>query len=214
MSHALKVLLKIIHNRISSKCEANIGDDQFGFRSGMGTREALFSLLVLAQKCYDQQRDIFICFIDFEKAFDRVRHDLMESLRGVGLDGKDITLIQNLYWNQRARIRIEGSISEQIGIGRRVRQGCVLSPLLFNLYSELIFDRSLADISEGVKINGVNVNSIRYADDTVLIADSDEGLQRLLNSVSNTCNEFGMKINVKKTKVMIIKKSKNVPQPI
>ncbi|XP_060533802.1 craniofacial development protein 2-like [Cylas formicarius] len=72
MSHALKVLLKIIHNRISSKCEANIADDQFGFRSEMGTREALFSLLVLAQKCYDQQRDIFICFIDFEKAFDRV----------------------------------------------------------------------------------------------------------------------------------------------
>ncbi|XP_060534506.1 uncharacterized protein LOC132706926 [Cylas formicarius] len=153
--------------------------------SGMGTREALFSLLVLAQKCYDQQRDIFICLIDFEKAFDRVRHDLLiESLRGVGLDEKDNALIQNLYCNQSARIRIEGSKSYQLGI-------------------EFTFDRALADISEGVKVNGVNINSIRYADDTILIADSDVGLQRLLDRVSNTCEEFDMKINVKKTKLIV-----------
>lgn len=181
----------------------------------MGTREALFSLLVLAQKCFDQQKDLFICFIDFEKAFDRVRHDLlMDSLRSAGLDERDVNLLRDLYWNQSARIKVGEATSKQIDIRRGVRQGCVLSPMLFNLYSEHIFGMALADTSDGVKVNGVNINSIRYADDTVVIADSDLGLQRLLNNVHRACEDFGMKINIKKTKVMVIKKSKNVPIPI
>lgn len=214
MSHAVKVLLKVVHNRIYRKCESIIGNDQFGFRAGMGTREALFNLLVLAQKCYDQQKDIFICFIDFEKAFDRVRHDLLlERLKEVGLDGKDIRLLENLYWNQKARIRIEGSTSAEVEIRRGVRQGCVLSPLLFNLYSEFLFKEALEDSKDGVKVNGVNINSIRYADDTVLIADCDLGLQRLIDRTNSVCERFGMKINIKKTKVMSIRKNQNVPQP-
>jgi len=74
MSHTLKIFLKIIHYRISIKCERNIGYTQFGFRRCLGTREALVATQVLIQNCNDQRKDIMLCFIDYEKAFDRVRH--------------------------------------------------------------------------------------------------------------------------------------------
>ena len=72
MNHSLKLLLKIIHKRIYHKCERNTSDNQFGFKSGIGTREALFSLQVLIQNCRDVNKDIFLFFIDYEKACDRV----------------------------------------------------------------------------------------------------------------------------------------------
>lgn len=77
MSHALKVLLKIIHKRIYSKCEEKSGEthNQFGFKNNLGTREALYCMQLLVQKCYDQRKDVFICFIDYQKAFDNIRHD-------------------------------------------------------------------------------------------------------------------------------------------
>ena len=202
MSQALKILLKILHNRLFRKCEEEIGRDQFGFRSGMGTREALFCVNVLCQKCYDQQKDVFLCFVDFEKAFDRVNHEkMLKALKDIGLDTKDFAIIRNLYYHQNAKIRIEGQTSNNIRICRGVRQGCVLSPMLFNLYSELIFKKVFEKVTSGVTVNGVQIPSVRYADDTVLIANSDIELQSVLDQLSKTCEEFGMKINEKGLKL-------------
>lgn len=215
MSHALKVLLKIIHNRIFKKCEANVSNDQFGFRAGMGTREAIFTLQMLLQKCYDQRKDIFVCFIDLEKAFDTINHTkLIQLIQNTGLDDKDIRLIKNLYWHQSARIKVENTFSGKISIHRGVRQGCVLSPCLFNLYSEAIFKKAFENVEDGIKINGVKISSIRYADDTIIIADSDLGLQRLIDKLNTIITEFDMKINTTKTKIMRISRSQNVTLPI
>ena len=87
----------------------------------------------------------------------------------------------NLYWTQKAYIQLEQDLSGEILIKRGVRQGCVLSPCLFNLYTEMIF-RHIAD-TEGVIVGGVNINNLRYADDTVLLADSEESLQSILDQV-------------------------------
>lgn len=85
------------------------GDTQFGFIKGLGTREALFSVKLLAQKCYDQRQDVFIYFIDYQGAFDNVKHEpLMERLQEIGVDGKDIRIIKEVYWQQSAEIRIDG----------------------------------------------------------------------------------------------------------
>ena len=81
-----------------------------------------------------------------------------------GLDGKDIRIISNLYWNQTACVRLDGDRTEQVKILRGVRQGCVLSPLIFNLYSERIFSEALNEIEEGIMLNGDRLNNIRYAD--------------------------------------------------
>ena len=115
--------------------------------------------------------------LDYEKAFDRVNHEsLVRTLQEIGLDGKDLRLIINLYWTQKAFIRLEQlGMSEPITTSRGVRQGCVLSPCLFNLYTDIIF-RHITE-HKGIKIGGITVNNLRYADDTVLLADNEEELQ-------------------------------------
>jgi hypothetical protein len=75
----------------------------------------------------EMQKDVFLCFVDYEKAFDRVRHvDLMEMLLNIGVDGRDLRLVKNLYWRQRAAVRVGESESKWQTIERGVRQGCVM----------------------------------------------------------------------------------------
>lgn len=207
MCHTLKVFLRILHSRLWRKIDENISETQFGFRNGLGTRDALFSVQVLTQKCLDQQRNVFACFIDYEKAFDNVRHDkLMSLLKQIGLDGRDIRIIKNLYWNQSAHIKIGSMTTSDIQILKGVRQGCILSPLLFNLYSESIFQEALEDLEVGIRVNGKPINNIRYADDTVLLASDEKELQCLVDRVNNVGLKYGLKINIKKTKFMVITK--------
>ena len=168
MSHTLKVFLTVIHNRIKNKCENELQATQFGFRNGLGTREAIFCLQVLLQRCLDQQKEVYLCFIDYEKAFDTVQHKkLLEQLHNIGLDGKDIRIIKNLYWNQTAVLKFENELTPEIPIRRGVRKGCILSPILFNIYSEIIFRKSLEDEEIGIQVNGHWINKIRYAGDTI-----------------------------------------------
>lgn len=207
MSHLLKLFLKVIHKRIYRICEEQIGPNQFGFVNAVGTREALFSVQVLFQKCRDVSCDVFACLIDYKKAFDRVRHDQMiDVLKKTGMDGKDLRIIANLYWNQSAVLRVDGEHTEQVKILRGVRQGCVISPLIFNLYSEHIFKEALKEIEEGISINGLRLNNLRYADDTIVFADTLEGLQKLMDKITETSKQYGLDINTGKTKFMIISK--------
>ena len=101
-------------------------------------------------------------------------------------------------------MRVADEESMRREIKRGVRQGCVLSPDLFNLYSEVIM-RDLIEL-EGIKFGGRNLNNIRYADDTVLIADSEDKLQRLVQGLMQASGEHGLKLNTSKTKVMVISK--------
>ena len=155
-------------------------------------------------------KDIYACFIDYEKACVRVSHEKMiKCLKEIGLNGKDIKLIVNLYWTQKADIQLEQDISGEIMIKRGVRQGCVLSSCLCNLYTEMIF-RHTEDI-EGVIVGDPSINNLRYADDTVLIAESEGSLQAMLDEVNEAGKTFNMKMNAKKTKTMIITKKENKP---
>ena len=169
---------------------------QFGFVPDKSTRNAIFTLSMLAERCIEMQKDLYLCFIDYSKAFDKVRHEkLFNILEHLDIDGKDLRVIRNLYWDQSAAVRIGGELSEYTLIKRGVRQGCVMSPDLFNIYSEMIL-RNLENYP-GVKINGENINNIRYADDTVLIADSEENLQNLLDITIEKSEEMGLTLNVK-----------------
>lgn len=160
MSHVLKLFLKIIHARIYRKCEENTGETQFGFCNSLGAREALFTMQVLIQRCRDMKCDVFACFIDYTKAFDRCQHQKMISgLRRIGVDDKDIRIIANLYWNQRARVRVEDKLTEQVEIRTGVRQGCVLFSTLFNIYSKEIFAEALTDLEMNIRINGEYLNN-------------------------------------------------------
>ena len=159
------------------------------------------------ERAIEKQKDLFMCFVDFEKAFDTVRHEiLVEKLRRLNVEDADIRVMSNLYWNQKAVVRIEEDKSNWVNIERGVRQGCVLSPDLFSLYSQAVIDK-MADM-EGIKVGGMNINNIRYADDTVIIADTEEKLQSLLDRLNVECRAMGLKINIGKTEVMGVTKRK------
>ena len=174
------------------------------------TRNAIFVVRTLCERAIEVQHDLYLCFIDYAKAFDKVKHEvLFEFLQNLDIDGNDLRLIRNLYWEQPAAIRIDGTIGKYKQIRRGVRQRCVFSPDLFNLYSENIL-RDLNDI-KGCIVGGYNLNNVRYADDAVLIAGSERQLQELLNTVVYASLHRGLSVNIKKTQCMVISKTKITP---
>ncbi len=206
ISHASKILLKLIKKRITPIVENHLSESQMGFRKGKGTRDAIFQLRMTCERSMEVNKNIYLCFIDYQKAFDRVRHDkLVEIMEKAGIPELERRLIINLYWQQQAMLRWENDTTRTFEIRRGVRQGCILSPILFNLYSEFMIAEALDDL-KGVQFNGINITNFRYADDAVLAAYSKQKLQVMLDKLSETCNNYGMAINVKKTKVMVVSK--------
>ena len=143
------------------------------------------------------------------KGLDKMKYDLFEILKDLNLDGKDLRILRNLYWEQEAAIRIDSECSPFEPICSGVRQGCVLSPDLFDIYSEMIL-RNTYDHG-GVKVGGQNINNLRYADDTVLIADTEDQLQRTLKIVAEESEAKGLELKAKKTECMVISKKQEVP---
>ncbi|RUS75173.1 hypothetical protein EGW08_017081 [Elysia chlorotica] len=166
---------------------------------------------MVCEKYLEKHKHIYVCFIDYAKAFDRVHHTkLIESLKGIGIDGKVIRIIRNLYWEQTSCFRIGEKVTDQTSIQRSVRQGCVMSPSLFNLYTEIIF-RNINELP-GMNISGQNINNIRYVDDTALVAETPEQLQALLDKVNEESENCGLAMNAKKTKVMVINRKDITPK--
>lgn len=157
---------------------------QFGFRNSVDTSEAIFRLHVLIQRARDVNHNVYACFIDYQKAFDKVEHDkLIKILKVTGIDDQDLSILSNLYWNQTSAIRVEAEMSSDIPIKRGVREGFILSPLLFDLYSEFILREALNKVNEDIKVNGECINNIRYTDDTVVFANNMSSLQKIVNRI-------------------------------
>ena len=114
-------MLKIINNCIQSKADLVLSKTQFGFRKGCGTREAIGVMRVICERSLEHGREVFVCFVDFEKAFDRIDWVMMlKTLKNMGVDWRDRRLILNLYMNQKAIVKIQQEVSEEGEIGRVV----------------------------------------------------------------------------------------------
>ena len=112
-------------------------------------------------------------------------------------------LLRNLYAGQEAIVRTGCGTTDWFQIGKEVHQGCRLSPCLFNLYAEyLIRNAGLDEVQAGIKIAGRNINNLRYADDTTLMAESEEELKGLLMKMKEESEKVGLKLNIQKTKIM------------
>ena len=111
--------------RVRNKINPEIAEEQCGFVEGKGTtNHAIFILRTLIERALEIQKDVYLCFIDYTKAFDRVRHDeIIKELTKLKIDGKDLRIIKNMYWEQTAAMRVEGEISAFQKIKRGVRQG-------------------------------------------------------------------------------------------
>ena len=207
ISHASKIMLKILTKRIEAKARDFIGKTQFGFRKGCGTREAIGVMRMLCERSLEMDNDTYVCFVDFEKAFDRVNWvKMMEVLQKLGVDWRDRRMISSLYMEQVATIRIAEECTEPSVIGRGVRQGCCLSPLLFTLYAEMMMVEAMGEVEEGVKVGGMLLKDVRFADDQGMVAGSELGLQKVMDGLQRAAKQYDMKINIKKTKVMKVSK--------
>jgi endonuclease/exonuclease/phosphatase family metal-dependent hydrolase len=211
IAHASKIMLRILTKRIESKAAGVIGKTQFGFRRGCGTRDAIGVMRMLCERSLEFGNDVYICFVDFEKAFDRVNWvKMMDILKKIGVDWRDRRLISSLYMDQTATVRVGDECTDSCTIGRGVRQGCCLSPLLFSLYAEMMMIEAMENIEEGVRVGGQLVKDVRFADDQGMVASTEAGLQRLMDGLVSTAKRYDMKVNVKKTKVMTVSKGGGV----
>ena len=146
----------------------------------------------------------YLCFIDYVKAFGCVDHNkLWKILKEVGIPDHLTCLLRNLYAGQEATVRTGHGTIDWFQIGKGVCQGCILSPCLFKLDAEYILrNAGLEEAQAGIKIAGRNINNLRCADDTTLMADSEEEPKSLLNKVKVESEKIGLKLNIQKTKIM------------
>ena len=160
-------------------------DVQAGFRKGRGTRDQIANISWIIEKAREFQKNIYFCFIDYAKAFDWVDHNkLWKILKEMGIPDHLTCLLRNLYASQEATVRTGHGTTDWFQIGKGERQGCILSPCLFNLYSEYIMrNAGPEETKAGIKNAGRNINTLRYADDTTLMAESEEELKSLLELV-------------------------------
>ena len=147
---------------------------------------------------------VYFCFIDYAKDFGCVDHNkLWKILQEMGIPDHLTCLLRNLYAGQKATVRTGHGTTDWFQIGKGVRQGCILSPCLFNFYAEDIMrNAGLEEAQAGIKIAGRNINNLRYADDTSLMAESEEELKGLLMKVKEESGKVGLKLNIQKMKIM------------
>ena len=149
-------------------------------------------------------KNIYFCFIDYTKAFDSVDHNkLWKILKEMGIPDHLTCLLRNVYADQEATVRTRHGTIDWFQTGKGVCQGCILSPCLFNLHAEYIMQNlGLDEAQAGIKIVRRNINNLRYADDTTLMAEIEEELKSLLMKVKEESEKVGLKLNIQTTKIM------------
>ena len=159
----------------------DIPDVQAGFRKGRGTRDQIANTRWIIEKAKEFQKNMYFCFTDYAKAFDCMDHNkLWKIVKERGIPDHLTCLLRNLYAGQEATVRTGHGTTGWFQIGKGVCQGCILLHYLFNLYAEYIRQNAgLNEAQAGIKIAGRNINNLRYADDTTLMAESEEELNPL-----------------------------------
>ena len=183
-------------------CE--LPDVQAGFRKGRGTRDQIANIRWIMEKARECQKNIYFCFIDYAKTFDCVDHNkLWKILKTMGIPDHLMCLLRNLYAGQEAAVRTSHGTTDWFLIGKGVGQGCVLSPCLLNFYAEYIIrNAGLEEAQAEINIARRNISNLRYADDTTLMAESEEELKSLLMKVKEESEKVGLKLNIQKSKIM------------
>ena len=197
-------MLKILQARLQQYVNSELSDVEAGFRKSRRTRDQIANIHCIIEKAREFQENIYFCCIDYANAFDCVDHKkLWEILKEMGIPDNLTRLLRNLYAGQEATVRTGHRTIDWFQIGKGVRQGCMLSPYLFNLYAEYIMiNAGLEEAQAGIKIAERNINNLRYADDTTLMAESEEELKSLLMKVKDDSEKVVLKLNIQKTKIM------------
>ena len=209
-----KLFTSVLNNRLSMFLEDNevLYENQAGFRKGYATTDHIFSLHALRELLKLRKKKLFCVFIDFSQAFDSVwRVGLWQKMLRTGINGRFFKVIHNIYKHIKSCVFVNQSYSPFFMSNRGVRQGENLSPLLFSLFLNDLEEFLMTQRCNGIPLDVVTdeitcfteLFLLLYADDTVLLADNEVDLQNNLNAFKRYCDEWKLKINFSKTKVVI-----------
>ena len=206
-----KLFNSIINNRLLEVFQDQMTPSQFGFRKNHRTSDSIFILKTLINKYINREKKkIYGCFIDLKKAFDSVWRVglLYKILKNKNLGKKLYSVIKNMYSSTEASVKSQNYLSEYVSIDRGVKQGDNLSSLLFNIYINdipEIFNKEC----EPVTLQHINLNCLMFADDILLLSETEKGLQQSISNFYDYCNRWQLSINAKKTKIIIFQQ-KNI----
>ena len=204
-SAAYKLYCGVLNNRLSNWAEDNnkIVDEQNGFRKGRSTIDHISTLTNIIEIRKQRRLSTFVAFIDFRKAYDNIsRNKLWIKLKALGIKGKMLGAITSIYRNVESCVRVNGFCTDWFTVKCGLKQGCLLSPVLFNLYINDLADKVRA-LGSGVSVlEGETVSILLYADDIVLLAENEADLQRQLDILAEWCGENSMSVNGEKSNIM------------
>lgn len=204
-----KTFARILETKLRDLLENTIEDTQFGFRPNRGVTDANFILRQIIEKAFIEERDIHLCFVDLEKAFDNIkREDIWRTLHKRGVKHDLIIAVQSLYKETKNYVRTRHETSKMFETSSGVRQGCILSPLLFTV----VLDDAIKEAKKEVKqyfvghwnLDQIKISEITYADDMVLVGKDEETLTQNVKIYNEKLESINMRININKTKTMII----------
>ena len=204
-----KIFTGILNRRLSYICEENeiLSDAQFGFRPKRSTTDASFVLLSHIQRALSQNKRLYAAFIDFKKAFDSVyRKGLWYKLFGLGVNGKMLRIIRDMYSKVKAFVKVNNITSPTFDSHIGLKQGEIMSPLLFSLFIDDIELYLQGDTSSGLNLGDVQILLLLFADDMVILSENPNDLQNSLNKLLDYCNKWGLEVNTEKTKVVVFRK--------
>jgi len=188
----MKIVERVLERRI--RLVVNLDEMQCGFMPGNGTTDALFVVRRMQEEYRDKEKNLYMCFLDLEKAFDRVPRKVMEwPMRKKGLPEAMVKAVMSLYKGAITRVRVETQLSEEFFVKVGVHQGSVLSPLLFSIVLDVISE----NVKEGL------MYEILYADDLCLISENMDDLKEKFYKWKEALEAKGLKVNLRKTKVMM-----------
>ena len=208
-----KILCRIILDRIQETVDKKLRKEQAGFRKDKSCTDHIATLRIIVEQCIEWQSSLYINFVDFEKAFDSIdRTVLWKLLRHYGLPTKLVTLIKNMYEGFTGHVIFNGQVSEGFQIGTGVRQGCLLSPLLFLIAIDWTMKRSTEHHRTGIQWNLFSqLEDLDFADDLALLSETHKHMQQKTERLQEKSSQLGLKINVGKTKVTKVNSRSSEP---
>ena len=209
-----KLFTLLLNDRLTNFTENrhSIHFNQLGFRKGYRTADHVFTLKTVIDNTLSAKKDLFVCFVDFKKAFDTVWRDgLLLKLLKNRVSCKFVRILRNMYNSLKCCVRLPFGLSQPFPSLTGLRQGCNLSPILFNLFVNDLIDSFNNILSESPMLNNVPINCLLYADDLILVSESKEGLQNLLNGLNIFSKQWFLEVNTQKTKSLIFSRKRNKP---
>lgn len=206
MNCIAKIFMSILNDRLYEWLieKKILNEYQAGFRKKYSTMDNVFNLASIVHLKFDQKKKVYAFFVDFKAAFDKVsRHALIYKLHAIGVSSKFVKFVESVYSNTHSAIWTGVELSDSFETKAGVKQGCLLSPLLFSIYLNDLHDF----LEEGLRVEGLEVRLLLYADDIVMLADDPMMLQRMINRLEKYCQIWNMEVNTAKSEIMVFRKA-------